>query len=112
MAIRAFRGADGVEWQVWCVIPGSGHENERRCGYDRRSPDPVIRYKGQERRTQAERRQALTFSPTLQSGWLVFDNGSERRRLAPIPPAWEQRSDADLDRLGSRALSVARVVDA
>jgi hypothetical protein len=23
-------------------------------------------------------------------GWLTFDNGMERRRLAPVPPSWAQ----------------------
>ena len=32
----------------------------------------------------------------LRLGWLTFDNGSERRRLAPIPPKWEELPDERL----------------
>ena len=32
----------------------------------------------------------------FRSGWLTFDNGSERRRLAPIPPTWEELPDERL----------------
>ena len=27
---------------------------------------------------------------TFRAGWLTFDNGVERRRLAPVPPSWSQ----------------------
>ena len=57
MPQRVFRTAAGVEWHVWSVIPGNALGEERRHGYDRRSPDPVIRYKGDERRQQGERRE-------------------------------------------------------
>lgn len=33
---------------------------------------------------------------TFRSGWLTFDNGAERRRLAPIPPGWEELPDERL----------------
>ena len=32
----------------------------------------------------------------LQGGWLTFESGNERRRLAPIPRSWE---DASLEKL-------------
>ena len=108
MPQRVFRTASGVEWHVWSVIPGSAGGEERRHGYDRRSPDPVIQYKGSERRGGAERRRVLPVAAGLQLGWLVFDSGSERRRLAPIPPAWEARPACDLERLCERAVPVAR----
>lgn len=31
-------------------------------------------------------------SPAYANGWLTFESAAERRRLAPIPPAWEQAS--------------------
>jgi hypothetical protein len=42
------------------------------------------------------------------SGWLTFDNGGERRRLAPIPVDWERLAP---ERLGL-LLRVARGRDA
>jgi hypothetical protein len=32
----------------------------------------------------------------LREGWLTFESGNERRRLAPIPRSWE---DASVERL-------------
>lgn len=107
MALRSFRGSDGVLWQVWSVIPGFRESGERRRGYDRRSPDPVLRYTGPERRTHPDRRRtALFLASTLAAGWLVFESPSERRRLSPIPPGWDACSDAQLERWCERATPV------
>lgn len=107
MPIRSFHTADGVLWQVWNVLPGR-RDDERRKGYDRRSPDPVIRYTGPERRTTNDRRQpaAPFLSPHLQSGWLAFECPSEKRRLAPIPQQWEDLPDNELERLCGQARPV------
>lgn len=109
MPRRVFRNSSGVEWHVWSVLPGGMPEVERRHGYDRRSPDPVIRYKGPERRVAGERRRhASATLPDAFNGWLVFDSPNERRRLTPIPPAWEMRAEGDLERLCERALPVSK----
>jgi hypothetical protein len=108
MPERVFRTASGVEWHVWSVIPGNASGEERRHGYDRRSPDPVIAWKGSDRRSSADRRRAPLVAPGMQAGWLVFDSGAERRRLAPIPPAWEARPASDLERLCERAVPVTK----
>jgi hypothetical protein len=107
MPIRSFRTADGVPWQVWNVLPGRRDE-ERRAGYDRRSPDPVFRYTGPERRSIHDRRHpaAPFLSAHLQSGWLAFESPTEKRRLAPIPRAWETLSDDQLERLCGEARPV------
>ena len=108
MPRRSFRSSAGVEWQVWSVIPGQVREDERRHGYDRRSPDPVIRYKGTERRAGDDRRRHQ-HSPVLPlTGWLVFDSPGERRRLMPFPPAWETRPADDLERYCERAVPVPK----
>ena len=107
MPIRSFRTAEGVHWQVWNVMPGRRDVVERRLGTDRRSPDPVFRYTGPERRKAADRRRpALFLSPLLAAGWLTFECPTEKRRLAPIPPHWEQLSEADLQRLCDTARRV------
>ncbi len=70
MPLRTFHGSDGAEWQVWSVIPGVQEGTERRRGYDRRSPDPVIRYTGPEKRVAADRRnQQSLLSPGRRTGW-------------------------------------------
>ena len=32
----------------------------------------------------------------LADGWLCFDCGTEKRRLAPLPHNWQERSEEDL----------------
>jgi hypothetical protein len=108
MALRGFEQG-GVLWQVWSVIPGTRHDAERRRGEDRRSPDPVFRYRGPDRREAADRRSAaVTVSAAFSAGWLVFQAPHERRRLAPIPRDWEALSNDDLARLCERATPVPR----
>jgi hypothetical protein len=41
---------------------------------------------------------------TLQQGWLCFDSVAEKRRLSPIPPAWQSLSDQGLEQLSRRAV--------
>lgn len=108
MPIRSFRTAEGVLWQVWNVMPGRRGVVERRESHDRRSPDPVIRYTGPERRAREDRRRAQGFlSPHLATGWLTFECPTEKRRLAPIPQHWDLLSEADLQRLCETARPVA-----
>lgn len=111
MPIRSFRTDEGVTWQVWNVTPGRGAISERRVGSDRRSPDPVIRYTGPERRTSADRRRPPAFlSPDLATGWLAFECPTEKRRLTPIPQKWEEMPEAELRRLCDEARPVAPIV--
>lgn len=110
MPIRSFRADDGVTWQVWNVVPGRPDVSERRVGYDRRSPDPVIRYTGPERRANADRRKPPAFlSPHLATGWLAFECPTEKRRLTPIPQRWDELTDAELQRLCESANPVAPI---
>jgi len=39
-------------------------------------------------------------------GWLTFDSGRERRRLAPIPTDWEDAAPTQLRAYCERAVSV------
>lgn len=104
MPIRSFRTGEGVTWQVWNVMPGLHDVTERRIGYDRRSPEPVLRYTGPERRSSDERRKPPPFlSPHLATGWLAFECPTEKRRLTPIPQHWEQFSESELERLCAEA---------
>lgn len=38
-------------------------------------------------------------SPGLEDGWLAFACGDNKRRLAPIPSAWETSTDTELEAL-------------
>jgi hypothetical protein len=42
----------------------------------------------------------------LAQGWLAFQGGESRRRLAPIPARWEEATDEQLRRWCSEALAV------
>lgn len=109
MALRAFRDAAGVLWHVWNVIPGARDSSERRVGYDRRSPGPVLRYTGPERRRASRRRISLAVASGLAAGWLTFESQGERRRLAPIPPGWDRCSETGLARLCEQATPVGLI---
>jgi hypothetical protein len=54
--------------------------------------------------TKRERREVrLLVPPALQDGWLAFQTGSERRRLAPIPRNWTKLNETELIDLLGRA---------
>jgi hypothetical protein len=40
---------------------------------------------------------------TFQHGWLCFDSVVEKRRLSPIPHAWQSLSDRELEQLSRQA---------
>lgn len=104
MAHRTFTDTLGFTWEVWEVHPGRaiiGTAVDHRRGGDRRAKPvlgaapPAGPPPGQvERRSGIERRVAV--AAPLQRGWLAFRSGDERRRLAPIPAAWERASDIEL----------------
>ncbi len=94
MAHRAFQDRSGRIWQVWEVRPAAIERRlngERRCN-PRATPD---------RRVQAEAR--VVVPNDLSRGWLAFDGGGERRRLAPIPEDWLSLPDTQLQGLVERA---------
>lgn len=86
MSKRQFHDSKGVAWDVWDVRPSDATIR----GYDRRAEsrepppsaviDPI----------------KPTLDPLLEEGWLCFQAGTERRRFAPIPPAWVELPDAVL----------------
>lgn len=45
---------------------------------------------------------------TMQLGWLTFESAQERRRLVPIPPAWEEASPAELRAYCARGEPIGR----
>ena len=105
MAYRRFQDQDGRAWEVWAVPPTHG---ERR-GADRRRlqappPSGVERRRGGDRRVVRQTRVRL--SDEFQDGWLTFECPPERRRLAPVPPAWEHLDEPQLAALCQRARKV------
>jgi hypothetical protein len=43
--------------------------------------------------TSASASRRILVQPDLQGGWLAFQCGEQRRRLAPLPIGWDELSD-------------------
>jgi hypothetical protein len=82
MASRSFNGPDGTSWQAWDVVPGQHSDWPTHA--------------------RAHLPESMT------EGWLCFECEGEKRRLHPIPAAWEAGSDDDLWALCRRAEPVQR----
>lgn len=99
MAHRQITDGEGVEWQVWEVIPSTA---ERRLASDRRL-DP---------RDDDDRRRHVQFRVQLEDGmergWLVFESASEKRRVFPVPPDWASWPDDELMALGRSGETASR----
>lgn len=106
MGLRSFVAPDGNEWRVWNVVPTLAFHQETR-EWERRGQD-VLAYDGPERRAE-ERPTAMPFvNPQLAAGWLCFESDSAKRRLAPMPPGWEEASDEQLAEFWRSAELVAQ----
>lgn len=92
MAHRTFRDELGREWDVWEVVP---------TAVERRMAKAPPRASVAERRRVQETR--VVVPDSLQKGWLAFQSGSERRRLAPIPSEWDEMTDRELVELLNQA---------
>jgi hypothetical protein len=53
-------------------------------------------------------REGVLYGDNLKSGWLTFESGSSRKRLAPIPRGWEDVSPERLE-LMCRVAQVVRL---
>ena len=101
MPQRHFRDSTGSEWRAFDVRP---NDSDRRRGVDRRvatASDPIIeRRKTPERRVRAsggyDTGSRHAFQPGFERGWLCFECGAVRRRLAPIPAGWESCTESEL----------------
>ena len=106
MAHRIFVDTDGIEWQVWDVVPHVRWSPQRRD--DRRvSPDPA--YAGPERRWRDRRTETpAPLRPDYEHGWLCFEGTTTKRRLSPVPNGWDQCPSQELEQLCHRAEPVSR----
>jgi len=89
MPHRQFKGHGDITWEVWDVHP---LEVARRLiGNDSESDET------------ARRRTRTSVARDLASGWLCFESPEEKRRLSPIPAAWDRLTDEQLLDLCGRA---------
>jgi hypothetical protein len=93
MAHRAFRDADGRSWEVWDVQPSSVERRAERAGGKA--------FVGRERRRRSEPR--VRIGEEFRDGWLAFQSGRDRRRLAPVPTGWAGLRDDQLIELLARS---------
>ncbi|MEO6527639.1 MAG: hypothetical protein ABIP93_13495 [Gemmatimonadaceae bacterium] len=94
MGYRIFRDSEGTEWQAWDVIPQLTERREMERRMKLVPVEHADRRRAPERRFTRARRPNL--SAGLDNGWLCFEGGPEKRRLAPIPLDWMRCSDAQL----------------
>ena len=80
MALREFEDGNGVTWRVWSVAIDHAYSQGVREGY----------------------------LGDLQYGWLCFEAGPDRRRLAKYPEDWESLSEDALCELLEQATPAPR----
>lgn len=94
MTHRKIKDGDGRSWDVWEVYP-SAVERRMSGEYPAVAPSDAVK---------RERREVRLLVPAeLQQGWLAFQSGEERRRVAPIPENWTALGDSALLALLDRA---------
>ncbi|HEV2148924.1 MAG TPA: hypothetical protein VGR37_16080 [Longimicrobiaceae bacterium] len=106
MALRTFLAPDGLLWNVWDVRGAAGAPAHSPPRLRERRGQDVLLYTGPERRRGERRRSQPGVSvvpPAFAAGWLVFDCGGAKRRLAPPPTGWEGWPDERLVELWRRA---------
>jgi hypothetical protein len=110
VSYRTFLDSTGRRWEVWMVTPNAA---ERRKKDRRVSSAGASAYAGamDRRRTPERRRPAfrrlVTVATEYSNGWLCCESEGEKRRLAPVPPEW---NEAGPDRLSSWLQAAKRVV--
>jgi hypothetical protein len=115
VSYRTFVDSEGRRWEVWLVTPAAAERRrtDRRAAAGGSTTGGGGGYEGvSDRRLTPERRRNpfrrnLEVASEYSSGWLCFEGGGEKRRLAPVPDGWDQ---AGPDRLATWLQSAKRVV--
>jgi hypothetical protein len=115
VSYRTFVDSEGRRWEVWLVTPAAAERRrtDRRAAAGGSTTGGGGSYEGtSDRRLTPERRRNpfrrnLEVASEYSSGWLCFEGGGEKRRLAPVPEGWDQ---AGPDRLATWLQSAKRVV--
>ena len=100
MTFRRFVDKDGIDWEVWEVIPPAVDRRirERRANADRRQRP---RAGATERRTSVRRTRSspkfVRVSSGFERGWLCFAAGVTVKRLAPVPSGWNEAPSDQLE---------------
>jgi hypothetical protein len=99
---RTFNDDAARLWNAWDVVPSWG---ERRLSERRAEPGAPAAAVRERRLAERRRRKGIRIAlpPRLANGWIAFECGDERRRVAPIPPGWEHLSETELRTLWGQA---------
>ena len=110
VSYRTFTDSGGRRWEVWLVTPAAAERRkvDRRAGRGQSEMPGGLaeRRHTPDRRRSPYRRQVVVASE-FTDGWLCFESDGEKRRLAPVPPGWDQ---AGPDRLSTWLQAAKRVV--
>lgn len=94
MTLRTVVDADGITWELWEVQPSLVEKRDADSGVPQ----------GESERRQV-RSVRMRVSPSMREGWLAIRSATERRRIAPIPPGWQELPEAALLELVAHAES-------
>ena len=98
MPYREFQDPEGLVWNVWDVVPTLMDGLFETDGGEARAL--------RARATQPRAQQGPV-EQSLSHGWLCFQHGEQKRRLAPIPDDWHNLPVQSLQTLLSAAAHVA-----
>jgi len=98
MCHRQFIDDDGSVWAVWDVHPARIWESIGTSKASPEHPSPPLPH----------RECGGPIEHSLASGWLCFESGERKLRLAPIPADWEALGSSDLMLLLNTATVVNR----
>ena len=109
MSYRTFVDSEGRRWEVWLVTPAAAERRrtDRRAAARGSMTEAGGTYDGVSERRRNPFRRNLEVASEYSNGWLCFEGGGEKRRLAPVPDGWDQ---AGPDRLATWLQSAKRVV--
>ena len=110
LSYRTFTDSSGRRWEVWLVTPAAAERRKVDRRVNRAEADTpgglADRRHTPDRRRSPFRRHVVV-ATEYSDGWLCFESEGEKRRLAPVPPEWEQ---AGPDRLSTWLQAAKRVV--
>lgn len=96
MPYRQFVDPEGSTWDVWEVRPAAAEAALKKVRAQR---DPS---------GSTDWSTGRVVSAALASGWLCFESGAQKRRLAPIPTDWLDVPTSALSELCGMATPVTR----
>jgi len=96
-------------WDVWQVHPTAAERRffQRRVKGEKRT-DTTERRSGRERRESESLQHRAPVAAEYAYGWLCFETVGEKRRLAPVPEAWERADDETIEQWCCVAKPVTR----